>query len=185
MTEWILVRHGVTEWNQDGRYQGQSDSALSDEGCAQAEDLARSLASRHVEAIFSSDLQRARHTAEEIARPHGLPVRLDTRLREIGLGDWEGMLVTDITARYPGEWRAIMRDPLHARAPGGESVDEVAQRAMACLRDVAARHPSGPVILVTHGLTMACIMLLMEGLPLELARQRIPPNCAAIELVWP
>jgi broad specificity phosphatase PhoE len=185
MTEWIFVRHGATEWNRDGRYQGHSDSPLSEEGLAQSHEVAGALANRAIEAIYSSDLQRARFTADVIARPHNLPVHLDERLREISLGEWEGMQVEEIAAKYPDAWRAIQQDPVHARAPFGESVDEVAQRALACLRSLAARHPSGPIVVVSHGLTLSCVQCLIDGIPLDLARQRIPPNCAAIGAVWP
>jgi len=185
MTSWILVRHGATDWNRDGRYQGQADPALNDEGRAQAARLARRLEARPIEAVYSSDLQRARDTAEDIARAHGLPVLLELRLREINQGAWEGMLVEDIAAGFPEAWRAIRDDPLQARAPGGESVVEVAERAMTCLREIAERFPNGHVAVVSHGLTLACVLCTMDGVPLEQARERIPPNGAAVERQWP
>lgn len=185
MTAWVLVRHGATDWNRDGRYQGQADPPLNEQGLAQADQLARQLASQPIEALYSSDLRRARDTAERIGRALGLPVRIDPRLREIHQGAWEGMLVDDIAARYPAEWQAIQDDPLHARAPGGESVAEVARRAMDCLEDLAARHPLGPVAIVSHGLTLACLLCQARGLPLVEARRHIPNNGEPIELVWP
>jgi broad specificity phosphatase PhoE len=185
MTAWILVRHGATDWNRDGCYQGQADPPLNEEGRAQASRLAEALAARPIEAVYSSDLQRARHTAEVIARVHGLPVHLDQRLREVNQGAWEGMLVDDIAAGYPAEWRAILEDPLNARAPGGESAAEVAQRAMASLMEIARLHPRGPVTVVSHGLTLGCVLCSLQGLPLEWARQKVPPNGSAWEHLWP
>jgi len=186
MTSWILVRHGATDWNREGRYQGQADPPLNAEGLAQAEALASALASHPIQAVLSSDLQRARVSAERIARRHDVAVLLDERLREVNQGAWEGMLIGDILAAYPAEWRALMEDPLHARAPGGgESVSQVATRAMACLGDLAIRYPLGPVVVVSHGLTLACVLCEARGLPLEDARQHIPPNAVPVELTWP
>ncbi|MBM3120769.1 MAG: histidine phosphatase family protein [Chloroflexi bacterium] len=185
MTAWILVRHGATDWNRDGRYQGQADPPLNAEGRAQAARLADALAARPIEAVYSSDLQRARHTAEVIAGVHGLAVHLDQRLREVNQGAWEGMLVADIAAGYPAEWRALQEDPLNARAPGGESAAEVAERAMASLREIAGRHPLGPVIVVSHGLTLGCVVCSLQGLPLAWARQKVPLNGSAWEQTWP
>jgi broad specificity phosphatase PhoE len=185
MTSWILVRHGATDWNRDGRYQGQADPPLNAVGWAQAERLAEELAGRRIEALYGSDLQRARDTAGRVALRLGLPVTQEPRLREIGLGAWEGLLVGDIMAGYPAEWLAIQADPLHARAPGGESVIEVAQRAIDCLGDLARRHPAGPVVIVSHGLTLACLRCTIDGIPLEQARDHIPPNGVILERRWP
>jgi broad specificity phosphatase PhoE len=185
MTAWILARHGATDWNRDGRYQGQADPPLNEEGWAQADRLADILAARPIEAVYSSDLRRARDTAERIARGLGLPVLVDERLREINQGAWEGMLVGDIAAGYPAEWRALRDDPLHARAPGGESVLDVAKRMIACLKDIAAAFPRGPVLVVSHGLSLACVLCEVQQFPMEQARRHIPPNTTPIELVWP
>jgi len=185
MTDWILVRHGATDWNRDGRYQGQADPPLNEEGRAQAEQLAVALRGRVLQAVYSSDLQRARDTAEALAAPHGLRVILDQRLREINQGAWEGMLVDDIAVGFPAEWSAIERDPLQARAPGGESVADVAQRMLACLTDIAPAFPRGPVVVVSHGLSLACVLCHARRIPLDHARQHIPPNAVPVELTWP
>jgi broad specificity phosphatase PhoE len=185
MTAWILVRHGATDWNRDGRYQGQADPPLNEEGWAQAARLAEVLAPRPVEALYSSDLKRARDTAERVAQRLGVPVFVEPRLREINQGAWEGMLVGDIASGYPEDWRAIQDDPLHARAPGGESVAEVAQRALACLGDIAQRFPRGPVVIISHGLTLGCVLCLARGLSLEDARRNVPMNGEPVELAWP
>lgn len=185
MTKWILIRHGSTEWNLEGRYQGQADPPLNAEGRAQADALCRTLARRDIQAVYSSDLQRAVDTAEKIAGPHHLDVIVDDRLREINQGAWEGMLVEDIAAGFPDEWRAIQESPLSARAPGGESVKEVVHRATAFMREAAAHFPVGPVVIVSHGLTIACLLCWIHGYPLEKARQHIPANGVPIEVSWP
>jgi phosphoserine phosphatase len=185
VTSWLLIRHGATDWNRDGRYQGQADPPLNEEGWTQAERLADMLAVRRVEAVYSSDLQRARDTAETVGRRLGLTVFVDGRLREINQGVWEGMLVGDIATGFPAEWRALREDPLHARAPGGESVAEVAQRAMEFLAEIARRTPHGAVAVFSHGLTLACVLCTMDGVPLEQAGRLVPPNGDVLERVWP
>ncbi|MBI3763708.1 MAG: histidine phosphatase family protein, partial [Chloroflexi bacterium] len=112
MTRLWLIRHGETDWNVEGRWQGQTDPPLNESGRAQAEALAAQLAGIRIEAIYSSDLQRAHTTARIIARGLGLPVRLDARWREIDQGEWEGLLVTEVAARYPDELAARRSDPV-------------------------------------------------------------------------
>ena len=96
MTEIWIVRHGQTDWNVEGRYQGQADRPLNAVGLAQAQQAAEQLRGRDFAAIYSSDLQRARVTAEIIAGQLGLPVQVDRRLREVNQGEWEGLLTADI-----------------------------------------------------------------------------------------
>src|ERR1051326_3352209 len=90
VTRLFVVRHGVTAWNAEGRWQGHTDVSLTDEGIAQAHGVARRLAKERVDAVWSSDLSRARMTAEIIAEHHRLPVATTPALREQRLGDWEG-----------------------------------------------------------------------------------------------
>jgi broad specificity phosphatase PhoE len=136
MTYLWLVRHGQTDWNVQGRWQGQTPDAppLNAAGLAQAQTLAEQLADQAARdgiafaALYSSDLLRARQTAEVIARRLGLPVCLDARLREAHLGAWEGMLGHEVALRYVAELDERRRDPVHSRPPQGESVYEVAAR---------------------------------------------------------
>jgi alpha-ribazole phosphatase len=184
MTRLILVRHGETDWNVAGRYQGQADPPLNANGQARAKALAAQLAGTRIEAIYSSDLQRARETAEIIARRLGLTVKLDRRLREINQGEWEGLLVTEVTARYPLEWAARENDPLGARAPGGESVVEVAARVWAAADEIARAHPVGPVLIVSHGLALATLLCRVRGVPLQQARDLILDNAKPEMIKW-
>src|SRR4030067_2492051 len=96
----ILIRHGETDWNVDGRWQGQADVPLNARGIAQAEETAQSLSNVKFAAIYSSDLARARQTAEALSRIVGLPVQTDARLREIHQGAWQGLRVPEIEAQY-------------------------------------------------------------------------------------
>ena len=139
MSTLLLVRHGETDWNADGRLQGQTDRPLSDFGRRQARRLADELADEELEAIYSSDLSRARETAEIVAERLGLPVALDPDLREKDWGTWEGLT-------------AVERDRVEF---AGESTEEHQERILRALRRIAERHPGdGRVLVVTHGGSM-------------------------------
>jgi broad specificity phosphatase PhoE len=146
--ELTLVRHGATEWNASGRYQGHSDVELSALGRAQARAIAQRLQSERIERIYSSDLARARATAETIAVAHGLRVATDPRLREFHFGEWEGLTWGEITDRRPH-----LRDATDIIAaydpPGGETIDDVIARWKSFHADlVAANHERA--VIVTH-----------------------------------
>jgi broad specificity phosphatase PhoE len=100
MTQLCLIRHGQTDWNLEGRYQGQSDVPLNQTGLAQAQSLAEQLKGQTFAAIYSSDLMRARQTAEPCAKMLGMTIQAEAHLREIDQGEWEVVLVEDIKARY-------------------------------------------------------------------------------------
>lgn len=139
MTTLLLVRHGETDWNADGRLQGQTDRPLSDFGRRQARRLAEELADEQLEAIYSSDLSRARETAEIVADGLGLPVVLDPDLREKNWGTWEGLT-------------AVERDRVEFV---GESTEEHQVRILGALRRISERHPGDDLVLVvTHGGSM-------------------------------
>jgi len=139
VTTLLLVRHGETDWNADGRLQGQTDRPLSDFGRRQARQLADELAEEELEAIYSSDLSRARETAEIVAERLGLPVVLDPDLREKDWGTWEGLT-------------AVERDRVEFV---GESTEAHQERILGALRRISERHPGeGRVLVVTHGGSM-------------------------------
>jgi len=185
MTELWLVRHGQTDWNVQGRYQGQADPPLNATGLAQAERAAEALAGRAYGAIYTSDLQRARVTAEIIGRHLGMEVLVDARLREVNQGAWEGMLSTEIQTHYAGEWAARQRDRLHFRPPGGgESAHDVASRLWAAVDDLVARAPAEPLILVSHGLSLATLICRAANLPLTQAFDLIPDNAQPHCIDW-
>jgi probable phosphoglycerate mutase len=147
----LLLRHGQSEWNALGRWQGQADPPLSPLGEEQARDAARRLAALGFTAVVSSDLSRARQTAAILAGSLGLPVDLDPDLREIDVGDWEGLTRAEIEASWPGalaDWSAGRSDaPL-----GGESRFHLVARARAALaRAAAAAAPGERVLVVSHG----------------------------------
>lgn len=184
MTSLVLVRHGQTDWNLEGRYQGQTDLPLNETGRSQARGLAEQLADQPFEAIYSSDLQRAYETANIIAGKHNLAVQSEPRLREVNLGGWEGMLVGDIMRCYPGEWEMRRHDPVHARPPGGESAAELASRIEAAMTEIARRHVVGPVLIVSHGLALAAVLCRVRDIPLTQIFDMIPENTHPIMADW-
>jgi broad specificity phosphatase PhoE len=186
MTDLWLVRHGQTDWNLTGRWQGQSPDAptLNETGRAQAIALRELLRDVRFAALYSSDLLRSRATAELLAEPLGLTVTLEPRLREINLGAWEGMLSEDIEAQYPQELTERKRDPWHARAPGGESPREVAERVRAAVDEIAERHRGEAVLIVAHGLSLAVIICHAGNIPLEQVYEHIPENARLQRVQW-
>ena len=185
MTRLCLVRHGETDWNVEGRYQGQSDTPLNQKGRAQAEMLARELQSTSFAAVYTSDLERARETAAIIAQSLRLPVTMEPRLREIHQGAWEGKRVQSIKAHYSALWHRRTADPAKVRPPGGETVEEVATRVHAALTDIATTHYEESILVVSHGLAIATAICATEGLPVGQAYTVIPENATPLWIEWP
>ena len=186
MTDLWLIRHGQTDWNVEGRWQGQAPQApgLNEAGRAQSRSMREQLNEINFTAVYSSDLLRARQTAEILAEPSGISVILEPRLREINLGAWEGMLSTEIQSRYPEELAARERDPYHSRAPGGELPSEVAGRVFEAADDIAARHPRDSVLVVSHGVSLAMIICRAGEIPLEQVYELIPENASPLRVQW-
>jgi len=183
MTHLYLIRHGQTDWNIEGRWQGHADVPLNDRGRAQAENIARSLANVGLVAIYSSDLVRAHETAKALARTTGLPIHLDARLREIHQGEWQGLLVSEIQQRYGEAFHARHANPLTVAPPGGETVLQVKERVIAALEDIITRHPAERVAVVSHGFALAVVQVHYKNLPIDQVWDLIPKNDEWIELV--
>ena len=148
MTELLLARHGETDWNRDGRYQGHADPPLNELGRRQAVELADSLDGEPLDAICSSDLRRSLETAEIVGERLGLAVERDADLREIDVGSWQGLTRAEIAERsLDGTW-------------DGETYEQHRGRVVAAVRRIAARHPVGRVLVVTHG---GCLRRLQEA----------------------
>ena len=151
MTQVFLVRHGATDWNKEKRAQGHADIDLNEDGHKQAAAVATQLAHEHLDAVFSSDLKRARDTAVAIASAHGLEVQVDPDLREIDQGDWEGLTTDEIRTRWPDLWGPNRH--YNAR-PGGESPQQVKSRSLRALQRAVEAHPDGVIAVVSHGGTI-------------------------------
>jgi glucosyl-3-phosphoglycerate phosphatase len=178
----LVWRHGRTEWNARGRFQGQLDPPLDDEGQAQAARTAPALAAAlrgEDTVLVSSDLQRAVDTAAALAPLLGVPVRIDERLREHGLGSWEGLTRDEVAEHLPdqyAEWLA--GHPVPGR--GGEAQADVAARALAAVADLP---PASTAVLVTHGGTAGRLVEALLGLGPEHKRVFGPlGNCHWSEL---
>ena len=155
----VVWRHGLTSYNAEHRFQGQSDIPLNEVGRAQAAEAARYLAALRPSAIYSSDLSRASATAEALARLTGLPVHLDKDLRERSGGSWEGLTDTEIAERYPVE-RATWTPP------DGEPVAAVTDRASAALERIADGMPGGSLaVAVGHGAALGLAIAKLLGVP--------------------
>lgn len=178
MTALYLVRHGQTPWNIEGRYQGHLDPPLTELGQQQARTTAAQLAPLGFEAIYSSDLARAHQTALALAEQTGLPVQLDPRLREINQGEWEGVLIGDIRARWPDAIQGWETDPWQHHPPGGERLEELQQRLFAAIDEIVARHPVGKIAIFTHKLPIALLKIRYKDYPPQQIWSLLPANAA-------
>jgi broad specificity phosphatase PhoE len=183
MTLLLLIRHGETDWNREGRFMGRTDLPLNMAGLAQAETAAASLRGQKLDAIYTSDLQRARQTAEIVARAVGAPVIPDARLREIDQGEWEGKLFSRILETDAEIFARRRREPLDTTAPGGESVRQIQARLLPLLDEIARRHPRGRVALVSHGVTLAVMKVHLLGLAVETVWDQVPEHLAIEEVL--
>ena len=182
MTKVILIRHGETDWNLSRRIQGgNSDTLLNQRGRRQAEGLALRLKPEKIQAIYSSPLQRARDTAQAIARYHQLPVEIEPSLKEIEVGELEGVSIAEVgkhlsellVKHKPGEELP--------RLPGGESVTEVQQRVWSTIQRLVDKHCEGVLVVVAHYFTVLTAVCAALNLPLtEIDRLRISSSSISI-----
>ncbi len=171
----ILVRHGETHWNEAGLVQGgDSDIELNDTGLEQARKLAAFLESEPITAILSSPLQRAIATAEVIANHHQLPVEIDQGLRELKVGDLEGMSVSNLRTTFSRFLLQWWQDGEAMKLPNGESLVELQQRAWKVIESLLERHKTSPehsegttVVVVSHYFVTLAIILKGLDLPLD------------------
>lgn len=181
-TQLLLVRHGETAWNAEHRIQGHLDIPLSPLGILQAAQLADCLADEPIAAIFSSELSRARLTAAPLAARLGLEVTYEPRLRERSFGIFEGLTLDEIAARHPTEfaqWRA--RD-LAWRPEGGESGQQLIERVLAAIADIASLYIGQKVILVSHGGVLDVVYRSARALPWNARREHQMLNAAVNRL---
>ena len=149
MTTILLARHGETDWNREGRFQGHADPPLNATGHAQAAELAAELKDVELAAVHSSPLRRALETAQRVAAEHGLePVAIDA-LREVDVGSWQGLTRPEIETRYPEQFARWL--DYDQGWEDGESYEEMGRRAVAALLELAAAHAGERVLAVTHG----------------------------------
>lgn len=184
MTNFLLVRHGQTDWNAARRYQGQADIPLNETGIRQAHSLAQCLNGQNYTALYASDLKRAVQTAAILAQPLNLEINIDIRLREICQGVWEGLSFDEVQEKYAEDLKHGFEDPTYSRAPGGESVAEVAARMAAAANDIASLHPAGRVLIVSHGLAVSTLFCQANDIPLNDVYHHIPDNAVPLSISW-
>ena len=160
-----LVRHGQSTWNREHRIQGQLDPPLSADGRRQAELLAARLAGKSFVGHYASDLKRAFETAEVISARVGVPPTPDQALREIFLGEWEGLRTEEIAERYPAAWARWVEDPAWDVVPGGEKESDFESRVAGAIDDLLRRHPRGDLLAVTHGGVIQAALHRIVGKP--------------------
>ncbi|MGZ8694748.1 MAG: histidine phosphatase family protein [Gaiellaceae bacterium] len=173
----LLVRHGETDSNAEGRIQGQTNTPLNDRGREQARALAAELDGEEIHAVYASDLDRARETAEILAARLNLPVVVDPALRERHFGSWEGRTVDELEVHMPGAW-ARWRDG----GQGDWDVEDhlvLAERIRGAVRRLAELHPGERILVVAHGGALRVLLMDAAGLPYPDARRefRRIANC--------
>ncbi len=169
-THLIAIRHGETEWNGQGRFQGHLNSMLNKAGLAQAEALGEYLAREHFDLLLSSDLGRALQTAQAIATRTGHEIVVEPRLRERRMGIFQGLTPAEVQARYPEDYaRFRTRDPDYV-IPDGESTRQFFERSVACFSDLAGRHAGLILAAVTHGGVLAMLYRHARAMPLDALR---------------
>lgn len=170
MPKVVLVRHGKTKWNEEGRYQGKVDVPLSAEGAEQARKVGLALKHLPVKAVYSSPLSRCVETAKEIARHHSLEVVQVEELKEINHGEWEGMLAKEVERKYPELLRLWKEKPAVVKMPGegGESLQDVYERVTRALKEILSKHSEDElVVVVSHDATNKVAMCHFLGVDLN------------------
>ncbi len=188
MTEILLIRHGETAWNAKKRLQGHLDIPLNAEGEMQATALGCALMSEPLDAIIASDLQRARQTAQAIAAPRGMTVRIEPGLRERCYGAFEGMLYAEISQRYPEAYAAWQSRDMDARFPEGvhvaETLREFSQRAVSTITRIVSEGKYRRLALVSHGGVLECAYRAAQGVGFAQARDFDIFNASINRFVW-
>jgi broad specificity phosphatase PhoE len=172
----ILARHGESDWNAAGRWQGHTDRPLTARGRRQAQELARRLARVPLDAVYASDLRRAHDTAAAVAATQGLDVETTSALREVDVGSWAGLTRAEAETRFPDgfrrwrEWDVGWDD--------GETYEAMGQRVVRAVRRLAARHAGGRILVVSHGGSLRALHAAAAGVDVPTYRRLHPvlPN---------
>ncbi len=168
MTTLLLIRHGESLANVDGRFAGHLDAPLSETGHKQAAITAAYIRSRYtIDAVYASDLSRAFNTGKAVADSFGLPTTPDTDLREIFAGDWEGAIYDDLPKQFPASFHTWLTDIGNAVCDGGEAVAHLQERVLTALRRIAAEHDDGTVVVATHATPIRAVQCHCEGRSLD------------------
>lgn len=165
-TRVYLIRHGQVAGFDQPRYNGHNDVALTDYGVGQYHDLKERLSAKKIAACYSSDLSRCTIGAGIICKPISIKPILNSKLRELNIGIWEGLTWQDIQARWPEQWQARLADLVNYRVPQGENLLDVAARVMPVMEEIVERHRGEEVLVVAHGGVNRIVLLNTIGAPL-------------------
>ena len=177
----LLARHGETAENKERRFQGQKDVPLNDTGREQARELAERCRGEEIVALYASPLVRARETAEIVGAAIGLEPRLDDRLKEVDVGDWQDRLKDDVAREDPEGWAAFRAAGESFRFPGGESLSEQQERVIAALVDITQAREL-PALVVCHRGVIRCALAHTHNRGLETYHEWTVPNGELIRL---
>ena len=178
MTEIILIRHGETEWNLCGRWQGHADSALSPRGIAQAKALAARMAKEEVDQVYASDLERAQQTARLAGSEANWTFSLMPELRERDLGVLEGLTTDEMLVEHPEVYRSFREDGPEYQPPGGESFKQFYERCSSAVEKLALLQSGKKIVAVTHGGVLGAIFRYVLRIPLDADRNFVLLNCS-------
>lgn len=177
-TKVILIRHGETEWNLSGRWQGHADSPLSPRGESQAVALGVRMSKESLDHFYTSDLERAQHTSRLVGEPSGWVANPLESLRERDLGVLEGLTTDEMRQIHPSEYQSFRNDGPDYQVPGGESFRQFCDRCSQALEGVSARHPGKIIGLMTHGGFLGAIFRYVLKIPLDAERNYVLLNCS-------
>ncbi len=178
MTEIILIRHGETEWNLTGRWQGHADSPLSAMGVCQAQALSERMGKEDVDAVYASDLERAQHTARLAGSLANWTFTLMPELRERDLGVLEGLTTDEMLVKQPAVYQSFLHNGPDYQPPGGESFTQFSKRCSAAIEHLASEHPTGKIAVVTHGGVLGAIFRYVLNIALDAERNFVLLNCS-------
>ncbi|HOC05741.1 MAG: histidine phosphatase family protein [Bacillota bacterium] len=186
MAQLLLIRHGETVWNREGRFQGAIDVPLSEKGKAEARQLGAYLRDKPLKAIYSSHLSRALETAQAVARHHHLPVQVVEGLGEINMGEWAGHSWEEIWEKWPELGRQWYNSPPESPPPpGGEYYPDFQARAMEALEEIAAAHASTDLLaVVTHGGVIRAVINKLLGISWGTRGRFFIKNCSITPMRW-
>lgn len=186
MTTILLIRHGESLANLHHIFCGQSDYDLSEKGYAQAAGTAQYIAEAYpVACVYASDLSRAYHTGEAVARAAGCPCVAEPNMREIHCGDWEETPFDEMLTRWPESYPTWLHDIGHVQCPNGENVPDVLARVLPFLEETALRHDGETVAVATHGTVIRALMCMLSGRDLsEMKNIRWVNNASVTELIY-
>ena len=168
-TRLYLVRHGQVEGHKEKRYNGQTNVPLTQLGREESGRICDSLVDIHLDAVYSSDLDRSRYCAELVAAAHNLTVSTCESLRELHFGKWEGRTWVELQETYPEDWQSRLQNLVGFQVPGGESLQNAADRVRPIIQKIIRGHSGGAVVVVAHGGVNRIVLLDAIGAPLERA----------------